>query len=109
MLTSFFSLLELTIFALKNAKMKCFNLHCDLFFFFFSEFYEDHKFNKFIAITRPVFIFSNDFIMSHGCVGIWLTLLRAGSPRPFPSSQAFLVEGLPQPQLFLLTLAETQM
>lgn len=47
--------------------------------------------------------------MSHGRVGIWLTLLRAGSPRPFPSSQAFLVEGLPQPQLFLLTLAETQM
>lgn len=55
------------------------------------------------------FHFLKSFNTSHDLPGIWLTLSSPeGSPSPFLSSQAFPLEGLPWPWLFLLALSETQ-
>lgn len=55
------------------------------------------------------FHFLKSFNMSHDPPGIWFTLSTSDrSPCPFLSPQAFPLEGLPWPWLFLFALAETQ-
>jgi len=55
------------------------------------------------------FRFPKSFIMSYDPPGIRFTLsFPEGSPCPFLFTQAFPLQGLPRPRLFLLTLAEAR-